>query len=296
MSGLVERALDVSLTLGQGNFGDIIPGAGSNNVATFTGLRVAAQISFAGAPGISSASIRVWGLTASVMNAFSSLGRPVTYSRINTVTLLAGDTSGTPKTQVYTGYIQDAYVSPEDSGQVSLDITSTPLVVSKMKPVPASSFPNGADVGTVMAGLANQMGLRFANNGVTTQLSAGSYFWGTAAAQAEQVRKNANIQMFNDGVMLSIWPIGGSPAGLMPLISANTGLVGYPTLSGYGAKIKTVFNPEISFGVPVNLQMADPAFVNANGVWYPMVLSHDLSSITPNGPWFTDLDCSRSGV
>lgn len=284
----VNRAIDVKLTLGQGDFGADAPSG--SNVATFSGLRVSANISFVGSPGVSMANIRVWGLSESIMNTFSSLGRPILYDRTNTVTLSAGDNVN-GIAQVYNGIIQDAYQVFDDSGAASLDITSQPTLVDKTKPIAPSSYPNGADAAVVLSGLANQMGLGFANYGVQVQLSPGSYFWGTAAAQAEQVRKAANILMHNDGTTLTIWPQGGTSTGQIPLIGPDSGLVGYPTLSSYGVKIKTLFNPQIVLTTQIQLQTS---LLRAVGLWYPMSISHELESITPGGAWFTMIDCARN--
>ena len=285
----VERAIDVQLTLGEGNFGSIIPTAGSNNVATFSGLRVSAKISKIGGPGFSHADICIWGLSESVMNAFSALGKPIQYNRTNLITLTAGDAVN-GMAQVFHGNLQDAYQDFTDSGAASFNIFSMTTAVQQTQPVPPLSFPAACDVATVMAGLASTMGLTFENNGVTTQLSAGSYFPGTAREQARKVNKFANILWTIDDTTLAIWPQTGSRGGQIPLISPTTGLVGYPQWSSAGLTLRTLFNPNIKIGGQLQL---DTSLIRAQGIWKVRTLNYDLKSIIPGGAWFCDIEAFR---
>lgn len=283
----VERAITVQVALGQGDFGDVAP-TGSN-VGTFSGLRVSANISKVGAPGFCTAEIRIWGLSESVMNAFSALGKPIQYDRVNTVTLTAGDAVG-GMAQVFHGIIQNAYQDFSDQGAASLNISSITALVDQTKPANPLSFPSGADVATVMSGLASQMNLNFTNDGVTTQLSPGSYFWGTARNMAAKCAKAANIYWTIDDATLAIWPKTGVRGGQVPLISPTTGLVGYPRWSSAGVMLKILYNPAVILGGSIMLQTS---LTRAQGSWRVMSVNHELESIVPGGAWFTDMECYR---
>ena len=285
----VERAITPTLTLGQGNFGDIIPSAGSNNVGSFPGLRCKASISKVGAPGFSTAEIDIWGLSESVMNAFSALGKPIQYTRNNIVTLQAGDAIN-GMSQVFSGTVQNAFQDFADSGAAAFHISAITALVDKTKPGKPLSFPQGADVATVMSGFAAQMNLTFTNDGVTTQLSPGSYFWGSPRDMAAQCAKNANILWTIDDNTLAIWPQTGVRNGPVPVIGPTTGLVGYPRWSSAGVILKSLYNPNLIMGGSLQLQTS---LTRAQGVWRVMSLAHSLTSITPGGDWFSVMEYYR---
>ncbi len=194
--------------------------------------------------------------------------------------------------QVFFGQMQDAYQTFSEDGAAALEIIGMPATLNQARPADPLSYPNGADVATVMASLANSMNLTFANYGVNVQLPKGSYYWGSAPAMAESVRKAANILMYVDpgSQTMAICPIDGKPSGVVPQIGPGAGLVGYPSLSNYGIKIKVEFNPQLSVLSVFDL---DTSIVNARGMWQIITIEHSLSSITPGGPWFSMLDCAR---
>jgi len=58
----------------------------------------------------------------------------------------------------------------------------------------------------------------------------------------QAVKEEANIETFlNDGVpkTLIIWPKGGSRGGSIPLVSRDTGMIGYPSYTQNGIVVST---------------------------------------------------------
>lgn len=144
-----------------------------------------------------------------------------------------------------------------------------------------------ADVATIMKSLADQMGFAFENNGVQVQLS-NPYFPGTALAQAKACARAADISMTIDRGTLAIWPKFGfraDPDG-PPLISAATGMRGYPRYSSNGIEVATLFNPRIKPGGQIQVQSQ---LQMACGTWLVSNATHVLESETPNGQWFTGI-------
>src|ERR1700722_20220567 len=105
-----------------------------------------------------------------------------------------------------------------------------------------------------MSGFARMMSLQFENNGVTGSLS-NAYYSGSAKTQAQMCVDDAGIS-WNHGDLgiLAIWPKFGSRGGAVPLISPQTGMVGYPTYSALGIDFQTLYNPSIGFGQKVQVQ------------------------------------------
>ena len=304
-----NRALTAVVTLGTGTFGQ----TGMNTV-TLAGLRAQATISAYGAPGMNAAEMRLYGVTADVMNAVSTLGVPPTlYRHNNTLTILAGDDVN-GMAPIFSGYLIYAYQDFAGMPESCLHMVANGnQVIAAVAPVPPVSFPGGADVATIMAGLALQMGLAFENNGVQVQL-ASPYFSGTAYQQAQKCAQAAHIQWCVDTNtspnVLAIWPFTGTRGSAIPEISAASGLIGYPTFMQFGIEFTTLFNPNIRVGGQITMQStvggsvtyANPASPSPpttlsggpNGLWYVNgPVSHDLASQMPGGPWFTQVSCSR---
>jgi hypothetical protein len=305
-STYVERAITITIRLGEGTFGD----TGSNTV-TLEGLRVLATIEKTAPPGFGRAEIRVYGMTQSVMNQVSTLGVPFRmYRQGNIVTVQAGQ-KGTPLPVVWIGYILNAWQVLEGAPDTYFQIVSNAGVLEAMVPGAPLSFPGPIDVASVMAGLATRMGRVFVNDGVTAKLSGG-YFPGTAMAQAIAIARAAGVEMEpggGPGDTLTIWPKDRTRIGVVPLISANTGMIGYPQYRDNAMAFRCLFNPNIVRGGQILMDSSlfpsatssdqSPEAVlrrgGPNGYWYvnsPFILN--LSAQVPNGPWFNECTCSRA--
>jgi len=279
----VERALSFVFKLGKGSFGL----SGTNEVKV-ENLRAHCTILKNGAPAMSSAEMRIYGLTPDIMNALSTLGSPRPMERDNTVSILAGN-SGTNLAVVYQGTVQDAWQNFDSQPDTFLEVQSFVSTFIATKPVAPISFPGQADVATMFAGLATQAGRNFENSGVQVQL-ASPYFAGTILSQAHDLARAANIEFFDDGITFAIWPKTGTRGGQIPLISPASGLVNYPRYTSQGVALRTIFNPNILFGGQIKL---DTSLKQAQGTWYVNKVSYDLASRITNGPWFTDIEANR---
>jgi hypothetical protein len=291
----VERVLSFTFTLGKGSFG-----ATGQNTVTVNNLRAHVTILKNGAPSMSHAEMRIYGLPPTIMNALTTLGAPRPMERLNTISISAGDVVN-GMSVVYQGIIQDAWQNFDSQPDTFLEIISFVGTYINLLPIAPTSFPGSADVATIMAGLAAQAppvtqegkpaqaGRNFENNGVQVQL-AYPYLAGTVLAQAHELARQANIEFFDDGVTFAIWPKSGTRGGAIPLISPTSGMIGYPRYTSQGVAVRMVFNPNILFGGQIQLQTS---LMAAQGNWYVNKVSYDLAAQIVNGPWFTDIECNR---
>ena len=280
----VERVLRITVQLGKGSYG-----AGGFNTITLPRLRAVASIEKLGPPGAAKADVRVYGMRQEVMNQLSTLGVPLPMERDNLLKIEAGDdTNG--MAVVYQGTIQNAWQNLDGQPDTFFNFEAWVGTFDAAKPVPAISFPGTADVATIMSSLATQMGRNFENNGVTAKL-ASPYFSGTALRQAQACAKAANIEMFDDGMVLAIWPKNGTRGGMIPLIQPESGLVNYPRYTGQGMQFRCLYNPNILFGGQIEMKSS---LIPANGKWYVNKLNYELSCELPNGPWYCDVSCVRA--
>lgn len=308
-SSWTDRQINVTLTLGTGSFGQT-----GKNTVKLSNLRVVATIKKGGFPSLDAANIRVYGIQPSIMNQVSTLGIPISMVRLgNTVTVEAGNpTDGF--SIAYYGYMHQCWQDFSEVPETSLQINAFGGYPAALQPATPRSYPGTADVATVMSGLATAMGMQFENNGVQVKLSNG-YFPGTALQQAHDIARAANIELYVDtstaNGTLAIWPKTGTRGGSIPLISAASGMVGYPKFSSNGMTFRTLYNPNIRLGAQIQMQSSLTFGVapttqttignqpgGPNGVWYIAAggdgaVSHSLSAQVPGGPWFTDASCVR---
>lgn len=275
-----KKRIDVTVTLGTGQFGD----SGSDTV-TLTGHRVHMGMQAFGGDAMPQSQIRVFGLPLDMINQLTTVGPINAAVRFNNKVLVAAGDDETGMQTVYSGAIDSSWGEFESMPDVPLNIMALGGLDAALKPVGALSYPGSADVATIMQTLADTMGLAFENNGVTVQLS-NPYFPGTALTQVRTCARAADIYWTIDRGTLAIWPKNGVRGGDVPLISAATGMRGYPTLSSNGLGLTTLFNPQIK---PGGVVQVESSLQVACGQWRVMQVWHSLQSETPNGAWFTQL-------
>jgi hypothetical protein len=252
---------------------------GGGNTVTLSGLRMSAHISKAGGPSDSKMELTIYGMTESKMNQLSTLGMQINLVPKNSIVLQAGDEDGL--STVFQGYILSAYADFSASPQVSFKISAHTGLPDATVPTPVSSIKGSGDVATLLSGLAATMGLAFENSGVTAKLS-NPYYTGSPKVQAQAIAKDAGISMIIDNGKLAIWPKNGTRNGQVPLISPQTGMIGYPTYTAYGIMLKCLFNPSIGFGQKINVESR---LKPACGEWSIYGMDYDLECLTPKGKW-----------
>lgn len=281
-----RRHLDVSLSLGTGDFGD-----GKPNTLNLTGLRVSAAIVSAGAPSFAQAQIRVYGMTLDHMNKLSRLGLVFWYEGRNNAVALSAGSDGSAMSLVFQGNVRSAWAAPADGPSVPFIVTALDGGLAALKPVPPSSYQGSVDVATIAADLAKQMGLRFENNGVSAIIS-NPYLAGTAATQLQKIRETTGINAEISGGVLAIWPRNGSRGGQILLVNKDTGMIGSPTFNDTGITVSMRFNPAIAFGQTIEVQSM---LTMACGKWTIYQVAHELESETPGGQWSTTVSCNVFG-
>lgn len=275
-----KRRIEFEIRLGKGDFGE--DGFDTVNVS---GLRAQTHITIGGGPSMGEAQIRIYGLKLELLNKLSALTQYSMILRSNTAIITAGDDVDGMRL-VFRGAIAQGWADLNAQPDAALMLSCYAGIVQKMKPVDASSYPDQAAVVDIMSDLAEKMNLEFENNGVSVVLAT-PYYPGALWEQAQRCAQAANINVLIDENVLAIWPKNGSRFGDKPLISKETGMVGYPSYNGVGVSITTLFDPRLRFGGLVEVQSD---IKNTNGTWVITGLSHDLSCETPGGEWFTHFE------
>ncbi len=284
----VERMIGLRFELGTGAFGE-----DGSNVVEFAGLRCSANIDKAGGVFMTKLDLRVWGLPLDVMAKLTVLNQlAYTSARLNTVTVSAGDKES-GMSVCFVGIISEAWADMRSAPEGVLHLAANTGLLDKVRPVPAISFNGTIDAVTVLRNVCAQMAppLSVENNGVTAQLS-NTYLPGTAMDQLQAVCRQCDFEYIVENDTLAIWPKGGSRDGLVPLISADTGMVGYPEFTQNGIRLTTLYNPGLTFGRKVEVRST---LQPACGYWVLASVNHNLDAQMPGGQWFTQIEGSVLG-
>jgi hypothetical protein len=286
-SSFVQRILQANLTLTSGTFG---PGKG--NTVQLAGLRMEAEISKHGHPSKNQLKLKIYGMLEHDMNMLTTLPakseKPLAVHK-NVLQLLAGDASG--MATAFEGEITGAWVDYQSAPGLYFHLEALAGYYPAIKPVAPKSYQGSASVASIMSTLASQMGYQFENHGVKAQLH-NPYLPGTAYQQAAAVAEAAGIEFGVDDGILFIAPRGTARAGTAPLISAATGLKGYPTFSKKGLELDFLYNPGVKLGGPIKVQSV---IQGVSGTWRVNGLRHHLTSETPGGPWDSKANASWVG-
>lgn len=247
------------------------------------GLRVEARIDNPGGfQSWGSLQARVFGLRREVLNTFTMVAGKTIGQTNNRVIVEAGD-DVTGMSRVFDGNIFFSAQNLQGAPDVCLELVAVSAMYERMAPAAPNSYKGEFDVATAIKGLAQAAGFGFENAGVTVKLRD-HYAAGSLIDQIYDLARSAGIMCSIDNRIVSIWPNGGSRSERIIKVSAQTGLVGYPTISSNGTAIRTVFNPAINISAKIDLEsVIEPV----NGRWYCQTVTHELASLVPDGPWYT---------
>jgi hypothetical protein len=268
---------------------------GNNNQLVLTGLRATADIVFPGPPSFPTANVRIFGIKESDMQALTGLSfQTLTYQR-NSMMIEAN--SGQGWTTVFAGQLITVVPDFDQAPDVYLDIQAQTLGYDLLNPATPTSFPGPASFVQVLRTIALKMSQSFDDGGVQGSFSGPTYFSGTPAQQLRNACRKAGLIYYADlpgaagTSQLGVIEIG-EPGSVRNLpqwtLTPTTGLVGYPKLTSVNLiSLRAFFNPALRFGAPLLIQQSDQKA--ANGSWKIYDCAHQLSSLMPDGLWFTNM-------
>jgi hypothetical protein len=280
-----KKQLRFVITLGTGKFG-----SSDNNRIELTGFRATADIDKAGGMMMGTLRARIYGVRQVDMNSITTLMWKPGTRIANTVEVFA--INGDVETLVFAGNIINAWADYQNAPDVFLHIQAQAAYFNGLQAVSPLSIKGGISVAVVMARIAKDMGLTFENNNVNVILTD-VYLANTLKEQALELSKACNFSLYIDDKTLAITNRYQPRKGLIPEISAQSGLVGYPTFDGIGINFQTLFNPAITFGGAVKLTTD---VEQANGEWVVVSVSHRLESEKPGGAWFSTIRGNLNGL
>lgn len=231
--------------------------------------------------------LRVFGMTLGLMNNYTSAGiSNGVYSENIGISVSAGDQGSVPSL-VFEGTLIRSFIEfNPPAASLYCSATAQYQQSTKANAQYQKAGPQNAE--NIIQALAQQAGLGFQNNGAHAVLT-NQYLAGSVIDQMTTVARAAKFPIKIENNTVYIWGNGGYRDQTVVTVSPSTGLVGYPSYWEAGFTVKTQFNPQIVMGRQIVVQSSLP---QANGAWAAMMVTHELSTIEPGGPWFTTTQLS----
>lgn len=280
-SSFTKKAIETRITLRAGSFD------GKGNQKTIRGLGSDVTIDKAGLPDKNKCTVKIYNMLYADMEQLAALGPDSKEKHKNLITVCAGDDDNTDLPIAFAGEIDS----------ITADFSSAPDIVTVIK-ASTGSYPSlmankpmsvkgNAPVADVIGSLASQCGYSFRNEGVTTQLR-NSVLNGSPLAQAYQAADEAGADLILDDNEMILLPRESRRQGLAVYLSPETGLLGYPSFTDKGIRLKAVYNPNFRFNGLLEVSSIVP---RATGTWKINKITHTLTAYrASSGSWHTDLE------
>ena len=265
----------------------------NNKVTNLEGLRASAIILSAGGANPSAQlQMRVYGMTLEQMNQFSAAGSTFVAQQQINITVLAGDEKGVIG-QIFAGGIFSSYIDFASVPEVSFVVTAQAGMYERATPAAPNSWAGAQNAEDLIASLAKTIGFTFNNPQNVHAVVQNQYVYGSPMEQILKIIRAVSFASSIENNTITIYPNDGTRDNKIINISPQNGLVGYPTYYESGFIIKSEYNPEMLIGRKINLTSQSP---KANGEWVIFEATHEISSLTPDGPWFTTVKLGNQGT
>lgn len=251
---------------------------------SYNGFRVQADIRVKG-PQAGTATVKIYGLSESHMNALSRVPfRPVSVGN-NTLQILAGDENN-GMSVVFEGTVIQAWPDMQKMPEVYLRIDAVPGAYEAVKPVDPTSFSGATQYKDVASKIIEKFGLPFENNNIQGVLMD-PYYWGTARQQMMMFAQDTRLGWIQENGIVAVWPKDGHRTNAGEVyVSPETGMVTAPMAAPGGIIVRTLFNKSIKYASTMRVKSRIKL---ANGSWTIAALSYQLDAETPHGGWFATI-------
>ena len=277
-----RKAIRIQMTLGKGVF----PGT-QDNTYVVDGLGVNVEVEKNGLPDLNKAKISISNMAYDKMEQLTMLAfRPLRRAK-NVVAVFAGD-EGTQLDRVFVGEVTSAFADYSNAPDIEFQIEAS----SGSHPLQIAAAPVSVNGQTAASELikrfATEMGYTFKNDGVTAQVK-NSIFNGLPLEKAKAVADQCGIDLLCDDGEIIIMPRRKErKANVVPLLTAESGLIGYPTFTADGISLNAFFNPDFKLKGLIRVESIVP---RATGTWKITKLSHSLSAYrTDSEDWYSSIE------
>lgn len=280
---LENRRIRIVINLRSGTFED-----GSDKVI-IDDLPMHVEIVRAGLPSFPEANVTVWGLSLNKMKALSMVGSYALQRYKNNIKIYAGTGDPDLLPLVFQGVQWFGAMTAEGDGNVRFDMKSFTGYFEAAVPKSPTTVQGSVPAADLVRQFANDAGFNFVNQGVTASVKD-SIIQGDNIHKMQLVANMIGANLIIDDNTVTLLP---KDVGLdIPeaAISAETGMMGYPTLTSIGLQVTSIFRPEIRFNQYVTVKSVIP-IPTASEKHRVLKLVHTLdANVNDGGSWQTSIE------
>ena len=279
------KSIRLEITLGKGNFSE------GGNTKIIEGLACQINVKKPGLPEKNSATAQVWGLKYEDMSELTMLSFKPLESQHNLISIFAGEKDQV-LSLVFSGEITSAYADFNAAPDVVMNFEASSGSYPKQIAAGPVTTKGEAQADKLFAQFSREAGYSFDNQGVTASVQ-NAWFPGSPIDKITKLARDVGCELIIDDGEVITMPAGASRSGNAVLLSATTGLIGYPTFNQDGIVCKCIYNPDLRYGGLIKVESIVP---RASGAWRITNLTHDISAYTPDGgPWESTVEAAFNG-
>lgn len=194
---------------------------------------------------------------------------------------------------VFYGVMTSSVANINQAPESGLTIAASANAELRNMAVSPFSARGAQSLSDVINAICTSVGYEAVFNGVNGMTTSGSpHYEGSAFDQLHQICKNYDLAMaVTPPGKVEFWPSTEQRDDVIPLISSDYGLIGYPVFSAGGVMFQTQYSSLLSIGRHINLKTEVPW---ASGRYQLSTVRHELSSWVTGGPWHSICTAARS--
>ncbi|MDM3358718.1 hypothetical protein [Citrobacter sp. Cb004] len=249
-----------------------------NNTISISEARATVSFQSAGNLFGTQINVSIFGLGIEMLAALSSKAMGLFGSDTERISMkvFVGETA------IFAGYMTSSIANMNAIPNAALMITATANADLQNKPASPFSFNGATPVPDIINAICNAAGYKAYITGLDGLVVTNPHYEGSIFTQLESLCNDVNVAMSVAPPSISFWPQDSTRDDVMPLISPEYGLIGYPIFSNGGLMFQTQFSTLLTTGRNVQIETSLP---HASGVYKLTSVNHELSSWVNDGPW-----------
>lgn len=268
-----RRDLQIEFTLGEGDF----DGRGGN-VITLKNMKCELSVAAFGGRTGTTMELALYGLSLDYMAKLTNKTQNNIAQKQHSIRVKANDE------YIFAGTIVSSRIDLNQMPNAPIELTANAVDRERYIVCEPTSMQGSIDIAVVIKSIAERVGLKFINVDVNKKIE-NPHYTGNAIQQINKIAKEYSFSADVDMGTVTIYTGGAPIDGVVPFISPDNGLKGYPIFYDIGLNFRCVFSSLIQPGRKIRLETGLP---NGSGDYYVRKgTTHYLSSNTDGGLWDT---------
>lgn len=192
--------------------------------------------------------------------------------------------------ELFSGFTCTAIANMNATPDPVLTITAAGNTALQHTSSPPYSHRGSTPVADILAAMCNSVGYTAKLVGLDGKVLVDPHFEGDVFQQIMQVCKVTGLQLDITPPTITVWPEGSTKDGIVPLVSPEHGMIGYPIFSNGGIMFQTQFSSLLAIGRLVKVQTSLP---HASGIYSMTSVQHELSTWDTGGVWNSMVTASK---